>query len=236
MPHEFALQIRVRYCETDAMGCLHHSQFFNYFEQGRTEMLRAIYGLDAVRSGTVKVHAVLNAATPSRRIEQGVGFLSEDRKEEGLALEQSLAENLTLSRLSPYRSFGLLSRSRVRAAASTFLEKLNVRHRDPDQAVGELSGGNQQKVALARLFHQDADVLLLDEPTRGVDVGSKAEIYRSIGELAASGKAVLVVSSYLPELLGLCDRIAVMCRGVLSAARPASDWTPEQIIATATGV
>ena len=203
---------------------------------GRTEMLRAIYGLDAVRSGTVKVHTVLNAATPSRRIEQGVGFLSEDRKDEGLALEQSLAENLTLSRLSPYRSCGLLSRSRVRAAASTFLEKLNVRHRDPDQAVGELSGGNQQKVALARLLHQDADVLLLDEPTRGVDVGSKAEIYRLIGELAASGKAVLVVSSYLPELLGLCDRIAVMCRGVLSAARPANDWTPEQIIATATGV
>ena len=118
---------------------------------GRTEMLRAIYGLDAVRSGTVKVHTVLNAATPSGRIEQGVGFLSEDRKEEGLALEQSLAENLTLSRLSPYGSFGLLNRSRVRAAASTFLEKLNVRHRDPDQAVGELSGGNQQKVALARL-------------------------------------------------------------------------------------
>ena len=115
------------------------------------------------------------------------------------------------------------------------LGRLNVRHRDPDQAAGELSGGNQQKVALARLLHQDADVLLLDEPTRGVDVGSKAEIYRLIGQLAVAGKAVLMVSSYLPELLGICDRIAVMCRGVLTPARPAQQWTPEQIIAAATG-
>ena len=203
---------------------------------GRTEMLRAIYGLDPVRAGSVKVRAVVNAsATPGQRIEQGLGLLSEDRKEEGLALERSLADNLTLSRLSPYRTFGFLHRGRIRAAAEAFLHKLNVRHRDPDQAVGELSGGNQQKVALARLLHQDADVLLLDEPTRGVDVGSKAEIYRLIGELAASGKAVLVVSSYLPELLGICDRIAVMCRGVLTPARPASEWSPEQIIAAATG-
>jgi ribose transport system ATP-binding protein len=115
------------------------------------------------------------------------------------------------------------------------LTKLNIRHRSPDQPVAELSGGNQQKVALARLLHQDADVLLLDEPTRGVDVASKAEIYRLIGQLAAAGKGVLVVSSYLPELLGVCDRIAVMCRGVLSEARPTGDWTPESIIAAATG-
>ena len=105
----------------------------------------------------------------------------------------------------------------------------------PGQAVGDLSGGNQQKVALGRLLHQDADVLLLDEPTRGVDVGSKAEIYRLIGELAAQGKAVLFVSSYLPELLGVCDRLAVMTRGRLSAARPVAEWTPEQVMAVATG-
>ena len=90
-------------------------------------------------------------------------------------------------------------------------------------------------MALARLLHQDADVLLLDEPTRGVDVGSKAEIYRLVGRLAAAGKAVLVVSSYLPELFGVCDRLAVMCRGRLTAARPVGEWTPEQVIAAATG-
>jgi ribose transport system ATP-binding protein len=203
---------------------------------GRTEMLRAVYGLDPVRGGAVKVHTVMNAAaSPRTRIRQGVGLLSEDRKEEGLSLEQSLSDNLSLSRLSPYSTLGFLSRGRLREAAEALLRTLNVRHRDPDQPVGELSGGNQQKVALARLLHQDADVLLLDEPTKGVDVGSKAEIYRLIGQLAAQGKAVLVVSSYLPELLGVCDRIAVMCRGVLTPARPVADWTPEQIIAAATG-
>ena len=106
--------------------------------------------------------------------------------------------------------------------------------RGPEQPVGELSGGNQQKVALGRLLHQEADVLLLDEPTRGVDVGSKAEIYRLIGELAAQGKAVLFVSSYLPELLGVCDRLAVMARGRLSAARPAAEWTAERVMEMAT--
>src|SRR5205085_11413487 len=104
-----------------------------------------------------------------------------------------------------------------------------------EQRVAELSGGNQQKVALARLLHQEADILLLDEPTRGVDVGSKAEIYCLIGELAAQGKAVLFVSSYLPELLGVCDRLAVMARGKLSPIRPVGDWTPEQVMAFATG-
>ncbi len=105
----------------------------------------------------------------------------------------------------------------------------------PEQTVGELSGGNQQKVALGRLLHQQADVLLLDEPTRGVDVGSKAEIYRLIGELAAQGKAVLFVSSYLPELLGICDRLAVMARGRLSEMRPVDEWNAEQVLAFATG-
>src|SRR5204862_3466651 len=112
-------------------------------------------------------------------------------------------------------------------------ERLRARCSSPEQPVGELSGGNQQKVALGRLLHQQADVLLLDEPTRGVDVGSKAEIYRLMGELAAQGKAVLFVSSYLPELLGICDTIGVMCRGVLSEVRPAGEWTEHRVISVA---
>src|SRR5579885_251955 len=123
---------------------------------------------------------------------------------------------------------------RTRAVVD-WLGRLRVRCAGPEQRVGELSGGNQQKVALGRLLHQGADVLLLDEPTRGVDVGSKAEIYRLIGGLAAQGKAVLFVSSYLPELLGVCDRLAVMVRGRLSPARPVADWTPETVLAYATG-
>ena len=116
-----------------------------------------------------------------------------------------------------------------------WIDRLRIKARSPVQAVSELSGGNQQKVALARLLHQEADVLLLDEPTRGIDVGSKSEIYRLIGELAASGKAILVVSSYLPELFGICDRIAVMTRGVLSEARPVSEWTEHSLMEVATG-
>jgi ribose transport system ATP-binding protein len=201
---------------------------------GRTEMLRAVYGLDDVRAGRVLVGAYSGERfTPAERIGQGVGMVSEDRKTEGLALELPIADNVALSRLDARGGF--LSRTRLRAAVSGVLAQFGVRFRDADQPVGELSGGNQQKVALARLFHQQADVLLLDEPTKGVDVGSKADIYRKIGEAAAAGKAVLVVSSYLPELFGVCDTLAVMCKGKLTAARPIAEWTPEQVIAAATG-
>ncbi len=208
---------------------------------GRTELLRAVFGLDPVRGGRVVVHtasgpAAGGSSTPRRRIAQGLGMLSEDRKEEGLALDQSIEDNLTYTRLGPYTRLGWLDVGRRRRAAAEWLARLRVRCAGPAQAVGDLSGGNQQKVALARLLHQQADVLLLDEPTRGVDVGSKAEIYRLIGELAAQGKAVLLVSSYLPELLGVCDRLAVMARGRLGAARPVAEWTPEQVMAVATGV
>jgi ribose transport system ATP-binding protein len=203
---------------------------------GRTELLRAIFGLDAVRSGQLIVKSIGSLlATPRQRIDEGLGLLSEDRKGEGLTLTQSITDNLTYSRLQPYSVLGWLQLGKRRAAASGWLTKLNVRCAGPEQAVGELSGGNQQKVALGRLLHQQADILLLDEPTRGVDVGSKAEIYRLIGELAAQGKAILVVSSYLPELFGVCDTLAVMARGRLSEVRPVSAWTPEQVMVQATG-
>lgn len=202
---------------------------------GRTELLRAIYGLDPVRSGTVRV--VSNSAeraTPRGRIAQGVGMLSEDRKEEGLALARSIEDNLTYSALGRYANFGWLNLMKRRSEAARWVRVLGVKAQGPAQAVAALSGGNQQKVALGRLLHQDADVLLLDEPTRGIDVASKAEIYRRIGELAASGKAVLMVSSYLPELFGVCDQIAVMARGALGPARPVSEWTEHSVMDQAT--
>jgi ribose transport system ATP-binding protein len=203
---------------------------------GRTELLRAVFGLDPVRSGEVRVHGVSShRASPRRRISQGVGMLSEDRKGEGLALARSVEDNLTYSALGKYARLGWVNLRMRRAEAARWLKTLRVRARGPMQSISALSGGNQQKVAIARLLHQDADVLLLDEPTRGIDVGSKAEIYRMIGELAAQGKAVLMVSSYLPELLGVCDRIAVMSRGTLSPARPASEWTEHAIMEVATG-
>lgn len=203
---------------------------------GRTEFLRAIYGLDGVRSGTIRVSGVeAGGGTPRRRIAQGFGFLSEDRKEEGLALSRSIEDNLTYSAMKKHARFGWLDLRGRRRDVERWMRAFRVRASGPGGPIGVLSGGNQQKVAIARLLHQDAEILLLDEPTRGIDVGSKAEIYRMIGALASEGKAVLMVSSYLPELLGVCDRIAVMSRGKLSQARRVEDWTEESIMECATG-
>jgi ribose transport system ATP-binding protein len=179
---------------------------------GRIELLRVVFGLDPVRSGRIRVGAVIGPASPARRLMQGVGLLSENRKTEGLALPLSVADNLTLSNLTGLGPSVLVLPWRQRAAADHWIGQLGIRCHGADQPVWQLSGGNQQKVAIARLLHHDVDVLLLDEPTRGIDVTSKAHIYGLIDRLAVSGKAVLLVSSYLPELLGICDRVAVMRR------------------------
>jgi ribose transport system ATP-binding protein len=198
---------------------------------GRTEMLRAIFGLNRIKSGQVRAIALVGAASPARRWDAGIGMLSEDRKTEGLAVDLSIADNLTLASLGPF-----VFPARQQRQVRRWIERLGIRCRAPGQPVRDLSGGNQQKVALARLLHHDVDVLLLDEPTRGIDVGSKAQIYQLIDELAAQGKAILMVSSYLPELLGVCDRVAVMCKGRLGAARPVAQTDEHQIMLEATSV
>jgi ribose transport system ATP-binding protein len=203
---------------------------------GRTELVRALFGLAPVASGAVRIAgaAALLTDRPSHRIAQRVGYLSEDRKGEGLALPMSVADNVTLTRFASCAPRGWLWTSVQRAQTRRWIGELAIKVHDPDQAVSTLSGGNQQKVALGRLLHQDADVLLLDEPTRGVDIGSKAQIYEIIAASAARGKAVLMISSYLPELFGMCDRLAVMSRGRLSPVRPIHEWTPELVLHAAT--
>ena len=207
---------------------------------GRTELLRTIFGLEPVIKGQIKVGIHAGPASPLRRWQQGVGLLSENRKEEGLATSLSIADNMTLSKLSVFGRFGMVWPASQAAAADKWVERLDIRCRGAWQKVGDLSGGNQQKVAIARLLQHDVDVLLLDEPTRGIDVAAKATIYKLIDDLAAGAhgakpKAVLVVSSYLPELMGICDRIAVMCRGVLGAARPVSEIDEQRLMLEATG-
>ena len=202
---------------------------------GRSELLRAIFGLSAVKSGTLRVKAVVGPASPARRLAQGVGLLSEDRKGEGLAEGLTLGDNITLSKLETLGRFGFVSPARRAAVTRTYIERLGIRARGPDQLARDLSGGNQQKICFARLLHHELDVLLLDEPTRGVDVGSRADLYRIIDTLAARGNAVLMVSSYLPELLGVCDRIAVMVRGRLGPARPAHECSEHELLLEATG-
>lgn len=242
---------------------------FGLIGAGRTELLRAIFGLDAVKRGLVRVattevaaaadRAPRRAATPAQRWLQRVGLVSEDRAREGLALGMSVADNVTLPALGPgaasgvpsagdsptaraRRFLGIVSRADQQCAAARWIAQLGIRCRDPRQPAHELSGGNQQKVALARLLHADAEVLLLDEPTRGIDVASKAQVYALIDRLACGDtergiapRAVLLVSSYLPELLGVCDRVAVMQRGRLGPVRPIDDVTEHDLLREALG-
>ena len=203
---------------------------------GRTELVRCIYGLDRVRAGEVSViDAGPVGRSPRRSIARRVGFVSEDRKDEGLAVDLSVADNLTMSRLAPYSRFGWLNLASRDRGVAHWLDRVNCKYQGPSHPVAELSGGNQQKVAIGRLLHQDADLLLLDEPTRGIDISAKAEIYRLIGQLAADGKAIVIVSSYLPELVNVCDRIGVMCRGRFREMRRTAYWTEDEIMHSATG-
>ena len=206
---------------------------------GRTELVRALFGLDHADGGTI-THNGQASDAPSvrtgRQVRDGFGYLSEDRTGEGLALPMSITDNLCASRpLFAIRSLGVLDVGGQAASARRWMRDLRVRARVPSQAVRALSGGNQQKVAIGRLLHQGADILLLDEPTRGIDVAAKADVYEIIARRAESGCAVLVVSSYLPELFGLCDRLAVMHRGRLGQARPIAEWTPASVLSAAVG-
>jgi len=201
---------------------------------GRTEFLRALFGLDRVEGGLVVLKGQsFRPVHPEFSIKRGLGFLSEDRQSEGLALRMSVTDNLTLSYLRPYSSQGLISGRKQKQAASSWVEKLSIRTQSPEEKVWTLSGGNQQKVALARLLHQQASIFLMDEPTRGIDVKSKSQIYEIMGRLAAEKKTVIFVSSYLPELLGVSDRLAVFHRGQLIAVRPAADWTETSLMKAA---
>jgi ribose transport system ATP-binding protein len=146
----------------------------------------------------------------------------------------SIADNLILSHPQPFEKNGLLFPGPKFAAVKEWIEKMSIKCQGPAQKVSDLSGGNQQKIAIARLLHHKVDVLLLDEPTRGIDLGSKSQIYKLIDQLAQEGKAILIVSSYLPELMGICDRIAVMCRGVLLPPRPIAEVTENSIMVQAT--
>jgi len=197
---------------------------------GRTELLRVLFGLDPLARGTLRAFDRVGAASPRERIAQGFGMLSEDRKGEGLALAMSVADNLSLSSLPAW-----VRSSWQRTMARRWVERLGVRCRDVQEPVIDLSGGNQQKIALGRLVQQGAQILLLDQPTRGIDVAAKVAIHQLVLELAATGKAILLVSDDLAELCGVCDRVAVMRRGVLGAARPASDWTVTSLLSEAVG-
>lgn len=223
MPSNLRLQLR----KGEILG------LFGLIGAGRTETLRCLFGLDRVRRGHVELNGRSPSYRPKARIAAGFGLVSEDRKGEGLAQQLSIADNMTLSAIYRYSFGGLLKLTSRRVAVDSWMKRLSIKARHSEQPIGQLSGGNQQKVAIARVLHQDASILLLDEPTRGIDVGTKAEIYRLIGELAAQGKSIIFVSSYLPELLAVCDTVGVMARGKLREVRRASDWTENEVLSVA---
>lgn len=204
---------------------------------GRTEVARLLYGADRATGGVVTMDGKpLAARNPAAGAAAGIGLLPESRKEQALFLEMSVRDNVSISTVGRFCRGGVIGRGALRGAVAGVCERLRVRASSPELEVRALSGGNQQKVVLGRLLLQQPGLLILDEPTRGVDIGAKSEIYRIINEIAAAGTAVLVISSDLPEALGISDRVLVMRQGAVVAELPASEATETVVMEHATGV
>lgn len=210
--------------------------FFGLVGSGRSEVMNALFGMK-VASGTVRLNGeVVQITSPVAAIERGIGFVTENRKEEGLVLSQSVESNISMAALQSFASkLGFLKKSEERRSANAEVARLSIKTASLETSAGSLSGGNQQKIVLAKWLLTKPKVLILDEPTRGVDVGAKFEIYKIIRQLAAEGTAILLISSELPEVLGMSDRVVVMNEGRMIATASGADLNPETIMTFATG-
>jgi len=204
---------------------------------GRTEVARAVFGADAVDAGTVSMGGVaLAIRSPVDAIAQGIAYLSEDRKGQGLAVNMNVAHNITMARMSAVSNrFGFISQAAEQSAAQRFIAELDIRTPSPRQVARLLSGGNQQKVAIAKWLFRESRVIFFDEPTRGIDVGAKFAIYQLMDALAAQGIGVVMISSELPEILGMTDRIAVFHEGRIDALLDTRTTTQEEVMHVASG-
>ncbi|MDP2678039.1 MAG: sugar ABC transporter ATP-binding protein [Rhodoferax sp.] len=203
---------------------------------GRTEVARAVFGADPIDSGEVRVRGkTIPINAPIDAVRAGIGYLSEDRKQFGLATGMDVASNITLPSLRRWLKWGVfLNQSAIRSVSQKMVEKLHIKTPSLTQTAKLLSGGNQQKVVIAKWLVQDCDVLIFDEPTRGIDVGAKSEIYKLLNDLAAQGKAIIVISSELPEVLLLSHRVLVMCEGRITGEMAGDVATQESLMALAT--
>ncbi|WP_299093809.1 sugar ABC transporter ATP-binding protein [uncultured Metabacillus sp.] len=202
---------------------------------GRTELVRALFGASELKSGEIYVDGkAVNIKSPIDAIANGIAHVPESRKEQGLFLSMSVKENLLMAELKKHSKSGVVRWKQVHVSADQYIKDLNIKIASPDQQVSHLSGGNQQKVVIAKWLSIAPKVLLLDEPTRGVDIGAKTEIHKIISKLADEGLAVLVISSELPEVLGISDRILVMCEGRLTGELSRKEATQEKIMHLAT--
>jgi rhamnose transport system ATP-binding protein len=204
---------------------------------GRTDVGLALFGIAAADAGTIEIDGVpVTLRTPRDALDHGIAYLSEDRRQLGLSLSQSITTNITLPSLRTYaRRLGLVDRTAERMAAERARDRLGIRASSLDQPVGQLSGGNQQKTMLAKWLDTEPKVLILDEPTRGIDVGSKADVHRFVDELARSGMAVVLISSDLPEVLAMSDRVLVMREGRQMGVFPRAEADEERIMTAAVG-
>jgi rhamnose transport system ATP-binding protein len=203
---------------------------------GRTQLAETIFGITPPDAGEIRLNgAPLGISSPVAAIRAGIGYVPEDRRRHGVVLEMSIAANASLASLGSVSTRGLIDRSRERAAAQDYVERLRIKTPSVLADVGTLSGGNQQKVALARWLATRPSVIMLDEPTQGVDVGSKAEIHGLMQMLVEQGLAILMISSELPEILGMSDRIAVMHAGTIRGVLTRAEATQSNILALALG-
>jgi ribose transport system ATP-binding protein len=203
---------------------------------GRTEVARAIFGADAAPSGDILVKGMkVSIRTPGHAVANGIGYLSEDRKRFGLATGMDVESNVVMSNLANYLAMTFLLRKRaIRDTTGRFIRVLNIRTPSPTQEVRLLSGGNQQKIVVAKWLDRDCDILFFDEPTRGIDIGAKNEIYKLLRSLADQGKAIVMISSELSEVLRMSDRIIVMCEGRITGELSPRQATQERIMQLAT--
>lgn len=203
---------------------------------GRTEAMRAVFGADRAESGQLFLHESSEPApirAPRDAVRNGIALLTEDRKEQGLLLDLAVRENISLTRLSEVSRFGWIDPGRERSVAQEYIDTLSIRCSSREQQARQLSGGNQQKVVIAKWLFRNCDILIFDEPTRGIDVGAKFEIYRMLAELAQQGRAIIFVSSDLKELMAICDHIMVFSAGRIAATFEKGQWSQEKIMAAA---
>jgi rhamnose transport system ATP-binding protein len=204
---------------------------------GRSEVARAIFGIDRPDAGHVEVgRRPLRPGSPTAAMRAGVGLVPEDRRQQGLVMELSTERNVGLTRLGALSRVGVIGRGAERRLAASWAERLQIKLQSLGDPVGFLSGGNQQKVVLAKWLATDPKVLIVDEPTRGIDVGTKAEVHRLLSELATQGVAVLMISSELPEVLGMADRILVLFEGRVMREFPRAEATEDALMHAATGM
>ncbi|MGN7356448.1 sugar ABC transporter ATP-binding protein [Paenibacillus sp. SAF-054] len=210
--------------------------FSGLMGSGRTEIMRALFGLDHLDSGDIRVFGKkADIRKPVDAVKLGIGFITEDRKDEGLILDFSVRDNMVLPSLSGFTSKGIISSQKEKIFVDALIKRLHIKTHSSETAAGNLSGGNQQKVVIAKWVGIGPKLLILDEPTRGVDVGAKREIYQLMNELTGHGVAIIMVSSELPEVLGMSDRIVVVHEGRITGELNKEEATQEKIMTLATG-